>query len=283
MDPVSLEGAIAELLTNTPLYGKHNQASFDYLAAQGDAAVPVLVSAIRGAVGRLDEKSPAPALFGIRAAIGVLASLDTARSRAALLELLNADWPPSRRVSAYGYVIDALNECATADLVPGLIGAASGPCVAHRPQNLARLYLLVRKLGGSFPLRADQAIKVVIDSPSTPESLTIIDDFARDLPNWDGGTRADFFWFYAHKMEQVHRDEPLKDRKHAPYGYLAVPDAALPFYAASVLANPGSASSAWSKFQGVKPSLSEAQRLARKYPLPEPFGPSAHKSGWRPW
>lgn len=97
-------------------------------------------------------------------------------------------------------------------------------------------------------------------SLSGPEELLgIIDDFKDDIPAWPTGIQSAFWWFYGHQVEKPE---------------------ALPCYAASLLANPGKDSAAWSKFPGVPRSASEARTLARKYPLPERFGGPASRRKW---
>lgn len=163
----------------------------------------------------------------------------------------------------YSDFIDAIARCGNADLVPGLIQAANGPCIRYRSENLVDLYLLARKLGGRIPVSADQAVKIASDLPFEDEALRVIDDFAKDIPNWPSGRRCAFFWFYGIRVEDV------KGKAKA-----------LPYFAASVLANPSQDTAAWSKFPGTTPSSSEASKFARKYPLPEPFNPPSPKKWW---
>jgi hypothetical protein len=266
MSATSIDLAIGDLLTNTPKYGEHNPASFAFLLAQGDLVVPQVVSAIEERVGQLDGGDDPSPFFGLRAAIELLAELNSELSRAALVKLLNTDWQRSRNISIYGYAIKALDRCGNADVVPGLIEAAGGPCVKYWPEKFAVLYVLARKLGGHLPVSPAQAVKVASSLPFTEEALGVIDDFAPDFSGWPAGTRCAFLWFYAARVADVRGK-----------------DAALPYYAASVFANPERDTAAWSKFPGTVRSVSEARNLARKYPLAEPFGPPAQKKGWHLW
>lgn len=254
MNSNSIDLAIHDILTNTKESGKHNQASFDFLLEQGDLVVPNVIREIEKyeSGGKTGETS-----IDIRVAIELLAEIDSDLSKANLLKLLNTDWKSTK---IYWDIIEALPRCSgSADLVEGLIQAANGP----RARYIADLYLLVRKFDGHMPVSAEQAIKIVQNMPSTEEALQVIDDFAKEIPKWPSSSRCSFFWFYGIRVAAVKSDRE-----------------ALPYFAASVLANPGQAAAAWSKFPGTTPSASEAKKLAKKYPLPEPFNQPSSKKWW---
>jgi hypothetical protein len=96
------------------------------------------------------------------------------------------------------------------------------------------------------------------------EALQVISDFVKGIPGWPGGRQSTFFWFYGARVKRVKGEA-----------------AALPYYAASMLANPSRESAAWTKFPGKTPSASEAKNLAQKYPLPEPFKQSSIRKWWQ--
>jgi hypothetical protein len=240
--------------------GDSTRASYELLLLQGDLAVPPVVSAIRAAcVGHppgdyyagIEDMS---VIFGIETAVQLLADLDTDLSTSALLDLLNTAGQPR---FIYGEIVDALASCSSAglaarpDVIPALIQAANGPAVSARRENLRSLYLLARKLGKRIPVTAEQAVRIASDLPASEDDLTVYEDFTDQVPRWPAGSRCAFFWYYGNRVERVR-------------GSMS----GLPYFAASVLANPGQNSAAWAKFPHVKPSARQAATLARTYPLP---------------
>ncbi len=179
----------------------------------------------------------------------ILGAIDTPGSRAELVNLLNTDLPYS---GFYEPVIKALGICKPpyADLLPGIVAAANGPCVAHRGANLGELCRLARTMGARIPLAPEQTVKMLKDSTGE-YALEFIGDYVQGIDGWPAGLRCAFFWFYGVRVEHAR----------------SIADA-MPYYAASVLANPSPDAAAWSKFSGESPSPATAERLARTYPLP---------------
>src|SRR5664280_1597582 len=254
-----IESAIYDILTNTPgsparETSDDTRASHDYLLAQGDLAVPHVVSGIekRATLSVSDEDYQA--FWGIHAAIRLLAELNTRLSRSGLLKLLNTSWPPNVGTSIYRFIFQARasSRDAGTEVIPALIEAANGPAVQQRRENIVDIYLLARKLGGRIPVSAGQAVEIAAGLTFNEEALQVIDDFLVDMVNWPSGRRAAFFWFYGIRVATV------RGKANS-----------LPYFAASVLADPGKDAVAWSKLPGVTRSAQEAVKLTRKYPLPQ--------------
>jgi Protein of unknown function (DUF2510) len=242
----------------------------DSVVRAGDGAVTPIDAAIMQALDRvsLDDEDYLPTLFAVRELMTVLATIDTSGSRSELVAFLNRTLPVG---VVYDYAIEALGECKDKDpdVLAGLILAATGPCVASRRENLPKLCVLARRFGGRIPLSAEQAVRMVSDLRSNEETLGIINDFADEIPTWPRGHQCSFYWFYGHRVDDV-RGRP----------------AALPYFAASVLANPSADSAAWSKFPGVEPSPRKAAELAHAHPLPRNGGgitrATLPPAGWFP-
>jgi HEAT repeat protein len=220
----------------------------------GDAAVEPLVSAIWQGMRAYAEaeylsREQTAIYWAVEDCVMVLGAIDTPGSRAELSKLLNADLP---YLGFYTPVISALEMCKPpcSDLLPGVAAAASGPCVAHRRENLGELCRLAHRMGGQIPLTAEQTVKMFKDSTGE-YALEFIGDYDQGVGGWPEGLRCAFFWFYGVKVEHAR----------------GIADA-MPYYAASVLANPSSEAAAWSKFAGESPSKATAARLAGTYPLP---------------
>jgi hypothetical protein len=126
---------------------------------------------------------------------------------------------------------------------------------------------LVKKLGGRIRLSEEEAVKFISNSFLDEQQLSIIDDFKSDILQWTSGRRSAFFWFYGGRVESVRGEK-----------------AALPYFAASVLANPSPEAAAWSKFPNIAPSVQNAKALAAKYPLldrePSSALTSSRKDAW---
>ena len=220
----------------------------------GDDAVQPLIAAIWQGVRAYIEAEDlshekTASYWAVEDCLMILGAIDTPGSRAELVNLLSTDLPYS---GFYEPVIKALGICKPpyADLLPGIVAAANGPCVAHRGANLGELCRLARTMGARIPLAPDQTVKMLKDSTGE-YALEFIDDYVQGIDGWPAGLRCAFFWFYGVRVEHAR----------------SIADA-MPYYAASVLANPSPDAAAWSKFAGESPSPATAERLAHTYPLP---------------
>ena len=236
------------------------------LIETGDAAVGPLVAAIwHGMRAHADAEQMSHEQFALYWAVEdcvtILGVIDTPTSRVELVKLLNADLPYQ---GFYTPVVSALGMCKPpwADLLPGVAGAANGPCVAHRRENLGELCRLAHRMGGRIPLTPEQTVKMFKDSTGE-YALEFIGDYDQGVAGWPGGLRCAFYWFYGVKAEN--------SRGVA---------GAMPYYAASVLANHSPDAAAWSKFAGETPSRKTAERLARAYPLPTAAAAATAQTGY---
>lgn len=269
--------------------------AFDGLVREGDAAVEDIVKAITQAIHRAchDGEHRTPTLWAIGDLMTILGRIDSPTSRSHLVGFLSGslpedqpDWEYHHKVwetatyvpyylSVHDGAIGALEECGEGDypdLLPGLSSAMtqlsshSGQWEVNSRNIPLRLYLLARRFGRRIPVSPEQAVKMVSDSWPDEEEFGIIEgvinDFYDEIPNWPRGQQCAFYWFYGSRVDVV-RGRP----------------AALPYFAASVLANPSADSAAWSKFPGVEPSKKTAVKLAGAHPLPRLILPPA---GWFP-
>lgn len=251
--------------------------SFDDLVTAGDAAVGGVVDATmqaadrvsRGGEGRLES------LFTMRDLMTVLGRIDTASSRSELVGFLTRAYPQDETYpgesdhpytcTVHSYAIDALDECrggADPAVLSGLLRAAAeltartGSWDHTADSDLPKLYVLARRFGGRIPLPPEMAVKMISNSGGDEGRLGIAYDYKDEIPAWPSGLQCSFWWFYGVQVANARGDAQ-----------------AMPFFAASLLANPSPDAAAWGKFSGVARSPGEAKRLARQYPLPDAFHP----------
>jgi len=224
------------------------------LISAGDAAVEPLAAAIRQAMQAYTEAQDlshekSAIYWAVEDCVMILGAIDTPASRVELAKLLNADLPG---FSFYTPIMTALGTCKPpyADLLPGIVAAANGPCVAHRRENLGELCRLAHAMGERIPLTPEQTVKMFKDSTGE-YALEFIGDYVEGIADWPGGLRSAFFWFFGVKVEN---SRGIADAR--------------PYYAASLSANPSPDAAAWSKFPGEKTSPATAATLTRAYPLP---------------
>jgi hypothetical protein len=134
--------------------------------------------------------------------------------------------------------------------------ARTGSWEHTAPSDLPRLYVLARRFGGRISLPPELAVKMISNSAGDEVQLGIAYDYKGEIPAWPRGLQCSFWWFYGVQVANARGDAQ-----------------ALPFFAASVLANPSPDAAAWGKFSGVARSPGEAKTLARMHPLPDAFRP----------
>jgi hypothetical protein len=111
---------------------------------------------------------------------------------------------------------------------------------------------LLKALESNFPqIRDPESVLAEVDKMPMNERIGHFRKYRDVIKNWSAFHRRSYYWWIGIGVEN---SQGL--------------DAALPFYAASVQANPSPDAGAWTKFRGIQRTQDKANQLARQYPLP---------------
>jgi hypothetical protein len=241
--------AIQEMLTDesVPAAGgitAEVRPAYDSLLGMGEEVIPEIVQAlIQCAQGR----GRGMWWYGGEVLCDLLSEIKSKGASSALMDVLKTD----SKIVEYDRIryraAKMLGSFDDPSLVPELTSVIRLP---HAP--VSEINKTIERLGGTKMVTPET---IILDGKKIKDDNDALKYFAshRDkVGEWESRElQGGFFWWYGNRFEKVHGLE-----------------AALPCYAASVMADPGPSSPAWEKFGNVRPSQEEAAKLGTKYPLP---------------
>jgi len=241
------------------------EASYRSLVSAGEEAIPHIVSALRVcAIGHGEGRW----WDGADKLCRLLAELKTESAKGALLTILKTDSTIVEFDRVRHQAAEELAAFKDRRIIPDLIAASKTP---HAP--ILSIKRTVEALGGELPIDPQVVLAEVSHMPMQ-ERIEHFRKYHSVVGKWPGFQRRSYYWWIGAGVEKT---EGL--------------EAALPFYAASVDADPAPDAAAWTMFRDVTPSSQMAHQLARKYPLPSSVDKSpnqedtgkAEKKWWQLW
>ncbi|MCI0411327.1 hypothetical protein L0222_00845 [bacterium] len=103
------------------------------------------------------------------------------------------------------------------------------------------------------PGSPDEVIETGRQIEDPQEALQYFSKHESDVKKWPRENRAGFYYFYGKKVERIYGKQ-----------------FALPFFAASLVADSGRLAAAWSYFADVKPTPENARKLVAAHPVKDP-------------
>lgn len=248
MDETRLKNAVQEILTHESVsrdagISKEVQGSYNALISSGEQAVPYVVSALNEcARGRISGMW----WYGAEELCKLLAHIGTASAKEALLTILRTDSNIMEFDRVRSLVVERISSFNDPDVIPVLLEASKVP---HAP--ILAINKAIEALGGTKPATPET---IILDGKKITDDVAAIQYFAKHAAQVSGWSSKElqgaFYWWYGNRVE---KSKGLQS--------------ALPYYAASVLADHDSEAPAWSKFGGISPSAQSARNLAKQYPL----------------
>ena len=238
---------------------KDVQEYLDQLQRGGEAAVqPILISVTDCARGNSGGNYW---WLGAQELCSLLARIGSAEAMSALLQILEIN----SRIVEYGYVrataAGALVAFRDPQLLPRLLR-----CLEMPDAPVLAINKTIVALGGD----ASSLPKVIVaegrDIEDPREAVRYYRQYQPQVAGWPSSEdQGGFYAWFGIRVERIRGTE-----------------AALPLFAASLVANPGANAAAWGRFPSVPKTSEGAKALAEKYPLTPDYLASVDAADERP-